>query len=61
MVYVGDRGGGGGGGEGSVNKSYFVNGGGGGGGGGKEGQGCRQKIIGESKDPSLAWERKTKN
>ena len=31
------------------------------GGGGKEGQGCRQKIIGESKDPSLAWERKTKN
>ena len=50
-------GGGGGGGGGSVNKSYLVNGGGGGG-GGKGGQGCRQKIIGESKDPSLAWERK---
>ena len=65
MSVIGEGGGGGGegrrGGEGgSVKQSYLVNGGGGGGGGAREVRGVGRRSLEKSKDPSLAWEKKTK-
>ena len=44
-----------------MNKSYLVNGGRGGGGQGREVRGVDRRSLEKSKDPSLAWEKKTKN